>query len=236
MKSAQHQVDSLLTTAAIASLLGAGTTAVLLFMSSPTATTFQEEVLLSGDGRYLFKLWVLFFHPQVNFIAALGAAFVLWRKHPVWITLGSFFLLIWCLGEMAQQAFLIDGLNQYWRSGFIQAEDEATQTMYRTLIEGSKGWSDSYYFQILYGFGLGSFFFGLAFLRQGALANVIGIILLSIALVSLCSFMRYYLPGLTALSSMIDGFYAVLYPVLQPLVRVLLCLWLLRKRRNMVLA
>ena len=223
-----NKVNSFLKMTAICSFLGAATTAVLIFLPSPEATEFESQVLLFKNNLYLTKLWILFFHPQVNLIASLGIAYLLFKKYPLQIVLGTLFLSIWAYTEMTQQSLLIDALNQFWRPGYIEADNETSKNMYETLIKAASGISDSNYFLVIYGFGLGSLFFGLGFILEKGLGKLLGISLIFIGILSLASFIRYYL-GINSLSPIVDGCYKYIYPYLQPLVRIGLGIWILNE-------
>ena len=212
--------------AATCSFLGAFTTLLLIFLPVPQAEGFQHSILLYKDSLYTWKLWILFLHPQFNFIASLGVAFLLWRKYPAEIVIGSFFLLVWAYTEMSQQVLLIDALNNYWRPGFLAADESMSRNIYLTLIKGSDAISDSQYFLLLYGFGLGSLLYGLALVRENSWVKWIGTALIFIGVLSLCSFLRYYL-GLEQLAPIVDWLYKWVYSFLQPLVRLALGAWLL---------
>ena len=222
----QNQIsDRLVKIAAVCSFIGALTTALLLFLPRPAAADFEAQVLLHTNGLYLARLWILFLHPQVNFIASLGIAYVLFRRFPARMLLGTFFLLVWAYTEMSQQAHLIDALNQIWRPGYLAAEEAVEQDMYRTLITGAAGYSDSQYFLVIYGFGLGSLCYGLALGTLKNWARWLGVALVFIGLLSLASFARYYL-GQAWLNGFADISYTYIYPYLQPLVRIGLGVWL----------
>ncbi len=213
---------------AICSVLGALTTTLLIFLPNPTATDFESRTLLFENNLYLTKLWILFLHPQVNFIASLGIAFLLFRKYPAQIVVGTFFLMTWSLTEISQQALLIDALNQMWRPGYLAAENEVTKSMFETLIRASSGISDSQYFVVIYGFGLGSLLFGLAMIHEDGLGKWIGISLVFIGILSLCSFLRYYL-GVTGLNEIVNWSYQWIYSYLQPAVRVAIGVWIFKQ-------
>ncbi|MEQ9306390.1 MAG: hypothetical protein RJQ14_20935 [Marinoscillum sp.] len=142
--------------AGICSLLGAITTSLLIFLPNPIASDFESQVLLFENKLYLTKLWILFIHPQVNIIASLGIAYLLFQRFPLQMIVGSLFLMIWAYTEMSQQSLLIDTLNQIWRPNYVNAENEMTKSMYKSLINAASGISDSKYFLVIYGVGLGS--------------------------------------------------------------------------------
>lgn len=221
-------INFFLKATAICSFLGAITTTILIFVPSPTAADFESQVMLFKNNLYLSKLWVLFLHPQVNLLACLGIAYLLFRKYPFQIVFGTLFLCIWAYTEMSQQSLLIDALNQLWRPGYLEANDEVSKKVYETLIKTASGISDSNYFLVIYGFGLGSLFFGLGFIREEGLGKVLGYSLLFIGILSLASFIRYYL-GITSLSPIVNWCYQWIYPYLQPLVRIGLGIWILNQ-------
>ncbi len=136
--------------------------------------------------------------------------------------------MVWFYSEMSQQAFLIDALNQMWRPGYIEATDEITLNINRTLIHGATGLADSKYFLVIYGFGLGSLLYGFAFFQEQKLGRWIGISLIFIGILSLCSFLRYYLK-MEFLSPYVDWSYSWIYPYLQPMVRIGIGVWILGK-------
>jgi hypothetical protein len=193
---------------AVCSVLGALTTSLLLFLPAVEALDFESQAQLYQNKLYLTKLWILFFHPQFNMMASLGICVLLFKKYPLQMIPGTLFLLVWFYSEMSQQAFLIDALNQMWRPGYIEAADEITRNINRTLIQGATGLSDSKYFLVIYSFGLGSLLYGLAFVQEKKIEKCIGICLIFIGILSLCSFLRYYL-SMDFLSPYIDWTYTL---------------------------
>lgn len=226
--------DYFLISTAICSFLGAFTTALLIFLPNPDAPDFETRSSLYDNSLYISKLWILFIHPQVNILASLGVAYLLFKKYPLQIVFGTLFLLVWAYTEMAQQSLLIDTLNQIWRPGYVEADNEVSKNMFETLIKAANGISDSQYFLVIYGFGLGSLFYGWALAQESGLGKWIGIALLFIGILSLSSFARYYL-GVTSLNEIVNWSYKWIYTYLQPLVRIAIGVWILmeiKKRYN----
>ncbi|WP_350287372.1 hypothetical protein [uncultured Croceitalea sp.] len=214
--------------AGICSILGAITTSLLIFLPNPVTSDFESQTLLFENKLYLTKLWILFIHPQVNIIASLGVAYLLLRKYPMQIIVGSLFLLVWAYTEMSQQSLLIDTLNQIWRPNYVNAESDVTKNMFKSLINAANGISDSKYFLVIYGFGFGSLLYGTALVQENGLGKWIGASLLFIGILSLCSFLRYYL-AITALNKPVNWAYEWVYSYLQPIVRVAMGIWILQK-------
>lgn len=214
--------------AGICSILGAITTSLLIFLPNPIASDFESQTLLFEDNLYLTKLWILFIHPQVNIIASLGIAYLLLRKYPLQMIVGSLFLLVWGYTEMSQQSLLIDTLNQIWRPNYVDAQGEITKSMFKTLINAANGISDSKYFLVIYGFGIGSLIYGTALIQENGLGKWIGASLIFIGILSLCSFARYYL-GITSLNRPVNWVYDWVYSYLQPIVRIAIGIWIFKK-------
>ncbi len=223
-----NNFNTFLKLTAICSFLGALTTILLLFLPNPEAVDFEARALLHANGLYMGKLWILFIHPQVNILASLGIALLLYKKYPLQIFVGTLFLLLWAFTEISQQALLIDSLNQIWRPGYLEAGNGETKNMFMTLIKTANGISDSKYFVVIYGFGLGSLMYGLAFIQEIGWPKWIGAALLFIGVFSLFSFARYYL-GLRSLNTLVDGWYEYIYPYLQPSVRIAMGIWIFKE-------
>jgi hypothetical protein len=209
------------------------TTILLIFLPNPEASDFETTATLYNNSLYLNKLWILFIHPQVNFLATLGIAYLLFNKYPLQIIFGTFFLLIWVYTEMSQQSLLIDTLNQIWRPGYITADNEVSKNMFTTLIHTANGISDSKYFLVIYGFGIGTLLYGWSLILENGLGRWIGVSLLFIGILSLTSVIRYYL-GASLLNGVVNWIYEWIYSYLQPLVRIALGIWILKEIKKRV--
>lgn len=214
---------------AVCALLSAITTATLMYGPDPdlaAGSSFDQIQTLHSNALHLYKKWILFLHPQFAFLAALAAGTVLVQRSPTLSYIGLFYLAIWAITEMTQQAYLIDALNQIWRPAYL-ADSTNNKEVWRTMIIGLRGISDSQYFLLLFGFGVGSVLFGFAFLHQTGLGRPIGFINILIGVTSLLAFSLYYL-GVTQIRPLIDVWYGWLYGPLQVGVRLLLAFWLWR--------
>ena len=222
-----HTNKQFLKAGAICALISAITTATLMYGPNPDMagdTSFDALQALHDNALHLYKKWVLFFHPQFAFLAALAASTVLVKRSAAFTYIGLFYLAVWAVTEMTQQAYLIDALNQMWRPAYLSGAAEEKEA-WRTMILGLRGISDSQYFLLLFGFGVGSVLLGAAFLRYSGLARPLGIINLLIGAMSLLAFSLYY-AGATAAGPVVQVWYDWLYGPLQIGVRLLLAYWL----------
>ncbi|XOV77662.1 MAG: hypothetical protein ACFHVJ_11950 [Aestuariibacter sp.] len=211
--------------AALCSILGALTTIILIFLHSKATADFDSEMRLHENLPYILKSWTLFFHSQLNFIAFLGISCLFVRKYPFHICIAGIFFFIWTYTEMSQQAFLIDALNQFWRPAYMSALDSNSKSTFYTLIEGAKGISDSYYFIVIYSFGMGALVSGMALYKERGLAKAIGAASIFIGCLSLSVFLGHYL-SLNQLSIVVSWGYEYIYPILQPATRIAIAWYL----------
>ena len=221
-----EKYSGLFQAAAIASVLSAITTAILIYgPDAETASDFAALAQLHDNPLYLYKRWVLFFHPQFAFVASIGVAAALFKKSPVLVSIGLFYLAVWAITEMTQQAYTIDALNQYWRPAYLGSENASDTAAYYSMLKGFDGISNSMYFVLLFGFGTGTFLFGLAFLSSNIIENCIGGTLIFIGALSLAAFIGYY-AGPSSITQTTDWVYEHFYGVVQTGVRIALCAWL----------
>jgi hypothetical protein len=210
---------------AICAILGSITTLVLVLIPAPEATTFDEKVMLYQNPQYMGKLWIFFFHPQLNLVALLGVVVLLYKTKPELVLPGFLFVAIWAITEAAQQAFSIDAVNLYWRTGYVKETDEIVRTAYRNNLIGSEAIRDSMYFLLLYAYGIGSTLIGLALLKETSIARISALGFLFFGALSLIAFAGYY-GGLVIVNSTVNFSFDWIYPVVQPISRCLLGVWL----------
>ena len=215
----------LLKLSAVCGVLGAVTTLVLVLIPVPEAATFDEKVLLYKNPQYMSKLWIFFFHPQLNLIALLGVVALLYKSRPELVFPGFLFVSIWAITEAAQQAFSIDAINLYWRSGYVKETSEIIRSAYHNNLIGAEAIRDSMYFLLLYAYGIGSTLIGLALIKETIIARISGYGFLFFGALSLTAFADYY-GGLVFVDPAVNFSFNWIYPIVQPLSRCLLGVWL----------
>src|SRR5262249_5063033 len=78
-----NRYAAFLKAAAVCSMIGGITTLVLAMMPAPQASGFEQQAALYTNKIYLARLWIFFFHPQLNIIAALGIGVLLLKDKAV---------------------------------------------------------------------------------------------------------------------------------------------------------
>jgi hypothetical protein len=229
--------ERLVKLAAVCSFIGAVTTLVLVLIQVPAASTFDEKVMLHLNARYIGKLWIFFFHPQLNLIAALGVAALLYKRKPEFVLPALLFIGIWAITETAQHAFLIDAVNQYWREGYMKETNESVKLAYYNNLIGAEAIGDSMYFLLLYAYGIGSSFMGLALLTENLNENrtaiIPGIGFIFFGALSIIAFIDYY-ARVEALDPFVNFSFKWVYPFFQPVARGMLGVWLWKSAANRI--
>jgi hypothetical protein len=196
----------------------------------PPARTFDEQVALFANARYLARLWVNFGHVLLALVGYLGASVVLRRRSAALSATGFLFFVLWGFTELLGVAVNILAVNGTWRAGWAAA-DAPTREMLRTLITGWAAVWDAMFFVLLVGFLLGTLCLGAAAWRGRGLERVVGALLLLAAPLTVLIMASGY-AGL----SWGTGAIAVVYPALQPVSRLLMGAWLWRVAREAELA
>lgn len=227
-----HISSGFLKVGAWGAFFSALTTATLMYGPNPPAPDgFDAIQQLHASSLHLYKKWVLFLHPQFAFLAAVATAWFLAKRSPALAAMALFYLAIWTITEMSQQAYLIDALNQMWRPAYLAAAEEQKQ-IWQTLIMGMRGISDSQYFIVVFCFGVGSILTGAALYQHGGQARPLGAINCAIGVMSLLAFASYY-TGLSEAGPLVQAWYAWIYGPLQVGARVWLGWWLYTESRSL---
>lgn len=225
------QLHKLLYWAGIFAILSAATTVLLSIFSVPYPSSFEAQVQLANDARYLTSKWVLFLHPQLTFLSFTGLAALYWRSHPQLVVPAMLFAGVWAFSELLQQGFLIEGLNNVLRVGYSQASDPARLQELRTAITTIEAISDSFFFVLLFAIGFAYMLLGIC-VSMGAPRNrwlAAGMAFLALA--SFLSFSGYYLVDAPILLAWSDYLFEWGYVWIAPLFRAYLGIWLIQQSR-----
>lgn len=215
--------------AGIASILSAITTLGLIFL--PEFFAAQPEGLAGRmqrvtDPAYQLRAWVYLIHPFLAFTAALGVALAMRCRSPALALAGLLGFFLWAFTEAGQQSltlFAFDDWRRAWLAG--DAAVRATMDVRAAVYDGL--WEASYSL-LLFGIIIGSGFFAAMLLRQpDRLSRIVGGFYALAALQSIL-IQSGELGGPVLPESLAYW----IYPVTQPLARVLTGIWLLRVARQ----
>ncbi|MFN0152389.1 MAG: hypothetical protein ACKVU1_16920 [bacterium] len=214
---------SFLRVTAICSFLSVATTLALIFLPRlyGPVDSFDKRIALVENPFYTLRAWVYLLHPFVVLPAALGIAVVLRRVASGAIAVGFLGFLLWAFTEAAQQVLTLVVFGR-WARAFLSA-DAAAQDVLRTQIATYDAVWDAMFLLLLIGFLIGNVLYGIAMIKRARFDRVLGMFFLAIAFLTAASISSELGgPSLPAAFSM------WLYPIVQPLARFLIGLWLLR--------
>lgn len=215
---------------AACSVASALTTLGLIFLPGmmPPAEEFAARMARVNDPVYRLYAWVYFVHPFLVTAAALGVAMRLRREAASLVVPGLLAFCLWGATEAGQQAMTIFAFNPWrvaWLAGdhLVQATMEARTAFYDGL------WN-AMYFLLLVGFLVANSLFAVAMPRSSGLSRAVGILYAAAAVLTL-QIIVVEVGGPQLLPDALDFW---VYPLIQPLARSLIGVWLWRNRDEKV--
>lgn len=211
--------------AGIASILSAITTLGLIFLPDFFMTVpegLPGRMMRVTDPVYQLRAWNYLIHPFLCFTAALGLAVACRRVSPGLALAGVLGMGLWAITEAGQQTLTLFAFDD-WRRAWL-AGDEAVRATMEVRAAVYDGLWEAAYSLLLMGIILGSAFFCAMLIRlKDRLSLVVGLLFGIAAFMSISIFSGEI--GGPALPEAL-GYW--IYPVFQPLARVLTGVWLLR--------
>lgn len=210
--------------AGIAAALSAITTFLLWLLPQlyQPPGDFSQTIALHQNPLYLARLWVNFVHIFFALTAYAAAAYLLWHRSALLVGLGFVWFVLWGLAELIGVSTNLMAVNATWRAGFASATP-AVQEQLRVLLLGFTGVWDALFFLLLVCFTLGSACFGLAALGGQGVERLVGALFLLAVPLSLAIIIGGY-----TRHEWVAAPINYVYPVLQPVSRAVLAVWLWR--------
>jgi hypothetical protein len=210
-------------TAAVFSMLSALTTLGLIFLPRMFAPIegFEGRMGRVHDDWYQLRAWIYLLHPFLTGTAGLAICLRIRQTASTTAVVGAAGFAIWAFTEALQQCFTLFAFDQ-WRLAYT-AGDAAIQAQMPTLTTLYDEVWDAFYVLLLIGFMIGNGALGSTFVRGRGLTRAIGVFFLLAVLLTLF----YFLPEL-GIPVSLGPLDAWVYPVTQPLARVLIGVWLWR--------
>ena len=181
---------------------------------------FSQTIALHHNSLYLARLWVNFVHIFAAITGYAAVACLLWHRSALLASLGFVWLVLGGLTELIGVSTNLIAVNATWRAGFTAATP-AAQEQLRILLLGFAGVWDALFFLLLVCFTLGSLFLGLIAMRGKRLERAVGILFLLAVPLTLV----IIIGGYTRFEWVATPVNYV-YPILQPVARAALAVWL----------
>jgi len=223
MKNENHRL--ILIIAGVASILTALTTFLLWLLPRlyEAPINFQEGAELANNIYYTSRWWVNLLHIPLALAAYFGLAYKLKDRELPKVTFGMIWFVIWGTVEMIGVSGLIFAVNRNWRTNYLTATEPLKESLQQNVEIYLAIWQ-SMFFVLLIAFLIGTAFFGWATWKGKGLEKILSYFFwLAVPLTLLIMLSSYF--GF----SMGIGIVSIVYPILQPISRLLLGIYLIRK-------
>ena len=210
--------------AAFCSIASALTTLGLIFLPGMMvpADDFAARMARVNDPVYRLYAWVYFTHPFLVVTAALAVAMRLRREAASLVVPGLFAFLLWGATEAGQQALSLFAFNP-WRIAWLAGDPAVRATMEARTAMYDGLWN-AMYFLLIVGFFIANTLYAMAMWRRSGMSRVVGAFYAAAAALTL-QIIVVEVGGAQLLPDALDFW---LYPLIQPLARTLIGVWLLR--------
>ncbi len=208
--------------AALCSFASAVTTLGLIFLPAmlEPADDFAARMERVNEPVYRLYAWVYFVHPFLVVTAALAVAMRLRREAASLVIPGLLAFALWGATEAGQQAMTLFAFNP-WRLAWLANDPvvRASMELRTALYDGA--WN-AMYFLLIVGFFIANSLYAVAMWRRPGLSRVVGGFYAAAALLTL-QIIVVETGGGQLLPDAIEFW---VYPLVQPLARTLIGVWL----------
>jgi hypothetical protein len=217
-------------TVAVCSIASAATTLGLIFLpgTMPPAEEFTARMARVNDPVYRLYAWIYFVHPFLVTAAALGVAMRMRREAASLVIPGLLAFCLWGATEAGQQALTIFAFNP-WRFAWLAGDPVVRATMEARAALYDGLWN-AMYFLLLVGFLIANALYAAAMCRRPGLSRNVGILYAAAAALTL-QIIVVEVGGPQLLPDALDFW---VYPLIQPLARTLIGVWLWTHRDEKV--
>lgn len=215
---------------AACSAVSAVTTLGLIFLPGmmPPADEFAARMARVNDPVYRLYAWVYFVHPFLVTAAALGVAMRLRREAASLVVPGLLAFLLWGATEASQQAMTIVAFNP-WRLAWLAGDPVVRATMEARTAFYDGLWN-AMYFLLLVGFLIANALYAAAMVKKPGLSRTVGILYAAAAVLTF----QIIVVEVGGPQLLPDALEFWVYPLIQPLARTLIGVWLWRNRDEKV--
>lgn len=214
--------------AAVCSIASAATTLGLIFLPGMLAPAedLAGRMARVTDPTYRLYAWVYFIHPFLVVTAALAVSMRLRREAASLVIPGLLAFVLWGATEAGQQALTLFAFNP-WRLAWL-AGDPAVRASMEVRTAMYDGLWNAMYFLLIVAFFIANALYAVAMWRRGGFSRVVGGFYAAAALLTL----QIIVVEVGGSQLLPDGVDFWLYPLIQPLARTLIGVWLWQHRHE----
>lgn len=209
--------------AAACCLLSVVTTlGIHLYFPEPPAD-FEHRAMLHKNTIYLANRWWVVVHCLLVIVSMWGFALVQRKKAPASTGLGFLFIAVFALAEITRQLFVLFYMNEL-RVQYAAVTDEFSKQNIRNLLTYAGLLTAPLFGLFILSFAIGNLCFGLGLWKEKGFSKWVSVLLVVWAAGSFISFGNHFWEVET-----INKAVEVYSFTFQPLMRMLLGLWLWKK-------
>jgi hypothetical protein len=125
------------------------------------ADTFAQQLQLSNNKIYIFRLWVVFIHILFVFASMWGIAAAKYKTAAGWVGLGLAGYGLFSLAEFIRVSLTLNTVNA-WRARFLTESDQQVREFLKENLVTWPQVGTALFFLLVIGFLLGNIFYAIA--------------------------------------------------------------------------
>jgi hypothetical protein len=205
------------------------TLGIHLFFPDPP-TDLEQRMQLYKDSVYLANRWWVILHCLLV-IVSMWAFYLLQRdKTPGFAGLGFLFFAVFAIAEITRQMYVLFYINEL-REQYVIATDTAVKSSLKNALTYAGQLGAPLFGLFIFAFGLGNLCYGVCLYGQSGYSKILGILLIGWSIGNFIALGNSFWRS-PALDKIIEV-YSYTY---QPMMRVLMAIWLWNKSRHPVSA
>ena len=190
--------------------------------------SFDDRIRLFENSKYIANRFWVIIHCLLVLIAMLGFLLIQFKKSRGFTILGFIFFAVFSFTEIFRQMFVFFYMNNLRRS-FLENEDVAIQEVIRINMDHAGFFGNALFGLFIVAFALGTICYGISLLGGNRFDNVLAYLMLIWGIGNLFAFGNEFWNS-EFLGEFIE-YFSIIY---QPIMRVLLALWMLHNFKEII--
>jgi len=199
-------------------------TTILIHNLPYVQLSFEETLLLYKSKSYTTQKVLIIVHCLLVLVSMLGIALVQINKSKAFTLLGFLFYTVFAFTEIVRQVLCLFYLNGI-RKDYLNAESDLTKNILEANIHNFNHINMSLYTLFIMAFGIATLCYALSIIttKGTIIDNWIGYLLLVWSIGTFFAFINVFIQnkGLNVCVEVLNNYF-------QPLIRIILAIWLLR--------
>lgn len=202
------------------------TLGIHVYFPDPPAN-FEERVKLYKDNLYLVNRWWVILHCLLVIISMWAVTLLQLKKSAGTAGLGFLFIVVFAIAEITRQLFVLFYINEL-REQYVLSGDIVLKESLKAVISNAGLLLAPLFGLFIFSFALGNLFFGVSLTGETGFGRLLSVLLIIWSIGTFIAFGNSFWEN-QAIGSIIEK-YNYSY---QPLVRLLIAVWLWRKAASL---